>query len=101
MKEEFILPDKWCIRGGVNFNNWINNWDRINEDTINVSGRDETLIFYNLDIKNPKSWQFQHYITKEYTEISFEEFKQYVLKEEPVIESPKDYTYLIKILEKL
>jgi hypothetical protein len=101
MKEEFILPDKWCIKGCVDFNRWINNWDTINEDTINVSGRDEQLFFYNSNIKNPKLWQFTDYIPKGYTEISFEQFKQYVLKEEPIIEPLKDYTYLIKILEKL
>jgi hypothetical protein len=106
MKEEFVLPEKWCIRGCYNFHLWISKWDTKNkENTINVSGLDSNLFYYNLDIENTKSWDFSSIIREDYIEITFEQFQQYVLNDlnekskEP--KTKKDYTYLIKILEKL
>ncbi len=106
MKEEFVLPEKWCIRGSHDFNRWICKWDSENgQNTINVAGIDNNLFFYNPDIKITKNWNYSIFIKENYTEITFEQFQQHVLNvlneksEEP--KTKKDYTYLIKILKKL
>ncbi len=104
--DNYILPEKWCIR-------WKNkeNYEVINEYLNNLRNiswvyeDDEThanaVVTYN-NVYFNEVRKFTP-IPQDHTEISFEQFCKYVLKEEVkqeiIIE--EDMSYLIEFLEKL
>lgn len=73
IEEEFVLPEKWCIK---DTHEEINEW--FNETRLcNYSGLNMGYMHY------PKIRGFGHFyhkIKEGYTEITFEEFKKYILK---------------------
>lgn len=95
----FILPEKWCIRGIEKrlylekikiFNDWKNNYFK-----------EQKLGFYKdyyYFVEN-NTIHYKHTIPDNYTEITFEQFKQFVVNEQ--FNMVNKYDYLIKILNKL
>ena len=77
MKEEFVLPEKWCIvKNKKEICDWFNKSEG-RTSTFSLSSRNDCYIHFppvnKLNIHNN--------IQDGYTEITFEQFKQYVLKE--------------------
>ena len=94
IKEDFILPEKWCIKG-----NDIYEYDKINQYARNLNAS------YWTDRNNHAKTHYLHVDNHEYkygmidkninyTEITFEQFEEYILK----LQSNK-YTKLINILK--
>lgn len=88
VSEEFVFPEKWCIRGCEE----LANYQRLTlKSEANCSLADTNLCYYNytpnLDIK---SWSFLSCLPVDYTEITFEQFKQHVLKKSLIVETPKE-----------
>lgn len=80
---EFVLPEKWCVKGD-------------NKKVIDYSNKNGAVPKYSIGelyhhypsfFKNG-SCTSSHIIESDYTEITFEQFKKYVLKEEVIKESP-------------
>ena len=105
MKEEFILPNKWCIKAKnkkeakviANYANPIN----IAFDT-NTWSNEDSLAFY-LHINQGVYHAGNRHKLSDFIEIDFDQFKQYVLNELPLDFSPvvENYDYMIKLLTKL
>lgn len=114
---EFVLPEKWCIR--LNLENvdivgkWFNENSQTHINDYNYMRIDKSATLYNIlhfptfnYLGLSKHGDINNQIQNDYTEITFEQFKKYVLKEntivteEPkvVLEEPKDkvLTYLIQ-----
>jgi len=72
----FVLPSKWCIKVDRDCQpKEVYKWRQ-------MSWSDTGYISYS------KNWD--HRVHSNHTEITFEQFKQHVLKESPVVESPKE-----------
>jgi hypothetical protein len=72
----FVLPFKWCVKVDRHCQpEEVYKWRK-------MSWVDAGYICYG------KSWD--HRVHSNHTEITFEQFKQHVLKESPVVESPKE-----------
>ena len=92
---EFVLPEKW----GIKFNN---NWDILskfkpfNNKYIGNAG---STSFYKYNLFNQKTdCDFK---LGDYTEITFEQFKKYVLKEEIVVEEVIEPLPQFKVIESI
>ena len=105
MKKEFILPDIWFITLTNENYDIVNNWFESLTNSKSSAYRTGICGYYKNSQDKIYAGTTGGKSKESYfdfgDEISFEQFKQYVLKEEPIIEPLKDYTYLIKILEKL
>lgn len=79
VKEEFVLPKKWCIRQDISVK--VCNWFAKHEatDSAHINGRCIYLCFN----EEEQYTTFENTL-KEYTEITLEQFNKYVLKEEPM-----------------
>lgn len=78
VEEEFVLPEKWYIKTDEESNDTICDW----YDKVRASKTDRTIgNFYCVDgIDKPRGWMYYApNKTNDYTEITFEQFKQYVL----------------------
>ena len=75
-KDTFVLPEKWCIKQNVSDEvcNWFSK--KRGTKTANIKGNWKYLC-YNL--KSEWESHFTSAITKEYKEITLEQFKKYVL----------------------
>lgn len=91
---KFILPEKWCIKQNSQI---INGWLNINKQTYSTY----TSINHNLFIHFPTIKHAHSYtsIQEGYTEITFEQFKKYVLKEEIVEEKVIEPLPQFKVIE--
>ena len=96
MKEEFILPNKWCIELNNDNIDLIQKWRK---ETFNYDGDISKCkyIYYDglVDVLGRAGrWRFF---------LSTEQFIQYVLKESPLQSIPiiENYDYLITVLHKL
>jgi len=78
VKEEFVLPEKWCIR-------WRDK--EIFQKTMEYFGR-SNLLYSNLSGLNQEGEYISNCNKSEFHEITFDQFKKYVLKEP--IEIPKE-----------
>ena len=83
----FVLPSKWCIKlteeNVVTLGNWRSSGPLKNKRYVEegwyLHTPKHSAKGYNEPTKDP-----------DYTEITFEQFKQHILKESPVVESPKE-----------
>lgn len=86
-EESFVLPSKWCIK--------------LTEENVKTLGdwrssgplKDKRYVEEGWYLHTPKHGAkgYNEYIRDpDYTEITFEQFKQHVLKESPVVETPKE-----------
>ena len=77
--EEFLLPEKWCIKGCDEMKHW-QKIDMSNETNVVFSP------IYNkwYTTSDPKLliWDMHDCILPDYTEITFDQFKKYVLKQD-------------------
>ena len=87
---EFVLPKKWCVLRNEKNHKTLNKWCNENKligDMCSYTDNVERLIYS--EITN-SSWnkykRFSNKINDNYIEITFEQFKKYVLKEETAIE---------------
>lgn len=97
--KNFVLPEKWCIIGCEE----LANYQRITlKNEANCSLADSNLYYYNytpnLDVA---SWGFLSCLPFDYTEITFEQFKQHVLKQASVVETPKEENYVGRTIKAL
>lgn len=76
VKDDFVLPEKWCIKSGENLV-----LDYCNENGINSYSKSELQANY-AHFPSYDNCTTCSYILKGYTEITFEQFKKYVLKDE-------------------
>lgn len=94
---EFILPEKWCVRiknfsMGLTVTGYIKNTKGYGFSWYKTSPQDVDYIFNN---KNSWFWKNEDHIDiksliLEFTEITFEQFKKYVLKEGTTSNNPND-----------
>lgn len=64
-KKEFVLPEKWCVK--------------VNEEIANIFYYVDAAGFHHSDRIRTNNWSW--HIETGYTEITFDQFKKYVLKE--------------------
>lgn len=82
---EFELPEKWCVKGSDSIEDTIiRKWFYDNQKTKGFFTFDFVIgVYYLSDNLIKTSWTPQgFYFPKGYTEITFDQFKKYVLKEE-------------------
>lgn len=83
-KEEFVLPEKWCIKVTNNNRDVLTKWVISKPDFDNCSNYTPIRKWITSNSGYDKSYQkWTEDIPKSYEEITFEQFKKYVLKEEP------------------
>lgn len=83
-EEDFVLPEKWCIRGCEEFKNWVLGYKN---NKANIAGGDEYLYYYTTD-PNYLDWDWRDGWYGR-TEITFEQFEKYVLNKKEIMEKPK------------
>lgn len=82
MKKQFILPEKWCIQGCEELGIYIRSLKKFNR-IIHPNGNITNCFYYcNGDIKDIQKWKYTLGNILNKTEITFEQFKKYVLKME-------------------
>lgn len=92
-EDKFVLPEKWCVRGSTELSKYFR------DNSIGYYGSDNNKIFY----KNPKGlwdWDYDYNIGGK-QEITFEQFKKYVLKEENEMEKLKGLTITRQALSEI
>lgn len=75
------LTDKWCIRGGDEFRNYISGIERKKRKNANITGHKSEWYYWLDDVSNIFYWNHSEAILFEHTLISFEEFLQLINKE--------------------
>jgi len=97
MKEGFVLPEKWCIDSNLD-RKVIGEWFNRNSD---VEKKHRSSVDYSVDLKSnpyyhyPKCYEMSCTSSSPvegYTEITYEQFINYVLKKEEMKESTIDFT---------
>lgn len=98
MNKEFVLPENWCVKG-TNENSAVLREYFIQFDIVNMDWDYHYGFFFLQD----GECKYSSNVWKPYVLITFEQFKQYVLKSEPVPTKKKkeNYSYLTKFLKKL
>jgi hypothetical protein len=81
---EFVLPEKWCVLRNLDNYSIINNWFLKNQTKNWVITENKGYLYST--ILNGHWIMSDSNKEKDYTEITFEQFKQFVLKEETAIE---------------
>lgn len=69
---EFLLPEKWCVRGGADLHNYFT------ENKVRFEGKHNNKMYY-MTHKGRWNWEYDENLHR--NEITFEQFKKYVLKE--------------------
>ena len=91
---EFVLPEKWCIRQNKKeINDWLNQNKQTGFTYSSRNGNE----FVHFPEKN--GYHLNTNIQDGYTEITFEQFKKYVLKEEIVEEKVIEPLPQFKVIE--
>lgn len=100
MKE---FPEKWCIKCTIDTAQTIYNWLDLNKQTGTVYSGNLSDGDINSFVQYPmyKECHQADYVSEGYTEITFEEFQQCILRIEPIKVVEENYSYLIPILKKL
>ena len=102
LEKEFVLPEKWCINKLANLE-IIGEWFNKNSD---VPAEHRSFVDYCTDLNNFPYLHYPKYslgscvskeVQKGYTEITFEQFKKYVMKEEDKVEMKPDYSNYPKV----
>lgn len=79
---KFVLPKKWCIK----INQEVKNWIKSEFHTDYYNGENESVYFHFPNYYNYKGFEAGNHISTEiiedYTEITPEQFKKYILKQE-------------------
>ena len=101
--DNFILPEKWIIRWECEENyKIINSYfkklnNKYNWIYTNDSLHSHAYVTYENEYFNPINHQI---IPEDHTEITFDQFREYVLGE-TINKEPEDYSYLLILLDKL
>lgn len=94
---EFVLPEKWCVLRNLNNYSIINNWFIKNQINHWIIANDKGYLHSGI-LKG--SWINSNGDKQEdYTEITFEQFKKYVLKEEVIEEKVIEPLPQFKVIE--
>lgn len=100
---KFILPEYWAVRATtIEEDEVLTDYIRTEFGTdceydIQVNGN---CWFSNIKFKN-EHYEFLDNPPLDRTEITYQEFKKYILNKEPIFQQPKDNTELNEILIKL
>jgi len=100
------LPEKWAIQSTIETGKAIYSWLRMYKQTSSeysekfLNDADmKSVIHYPAFVERNEDLKHQSdKLEKDYVEITFEEFEQYVLRIKPI--PSQDYEYLIPILQK-
>jgi len=97
--KEFKLPEKWCIQLNNDNRNAVGVWfdDNVSEST-EYTGTYADTIWRNSFLTYPKHGDYTctaSIVLEGYTEITFDQFKQYVLKE-ITMNTPKRISFYVK-----
>jgi len=94
--KEFVLPEKWCIKGTIckTVQKYFLTYKNNKLDDLVIDPSYETWYFHS----NPVVYEMyaSSYKHNNYTEITFDQFKQYVLKEVVIEEVKLPYEILVK-----
>jgi len=97
--KEFKLPEKWCIQLNNDNRNAVGVWfdDNVSEST-EYTGTYADTIWRNSFLTYPKHGDYTctaSIVLEGYTEITFDQFKQYVLKE-AIMNTPERISFYVK-----
>ena len=95
VSKPFTLPDKWCVKGGHDLKKVLSKWEKEHKNKIfSLNGFNKELFYFPKSVEPVDGvWDWSSNDSKgENTEISLDELKQYVLKQEPI--TPK-VTYTV------
>lgn len=92
MNKEFVLPEKWCVKG-TNENSAVLKEYFIQFDIANMDWDYHYGYFFLQD----GECKYSSGIIKPCVQITYEQFEMYVLNPKPIVE---DYHYLTSILKK-
>lgn len=90
-EEEFVLPKKWFIRVTNENKKVINDWK------VKKYYNDNLFEHSYLYVKNNGAGEYDFSYVNTYTEITFEQFKKYVLKEDNIVEEEKESRFPFKL----
>lgn len=77
------LPKLWCIKPSDELKDWMMTWEKENRKSMNVAFTYGSCYYYLKVSDNFKSWDYRESMPTGYTEITFEQFKKYVIKQTP------------------
>lgn len=106
MKRNYKFPKKWCVVRNESNYDILNKWAN-NQEYSNGHSSQNGFIHSNNFGQNGWSGDGHYYADdrqhEDYTLISFEDFKKYILDEftEPEESTPENYDYLIPLLKNI
>lgn len=97
LEKEFVLPEKWWIKVTKENQYIVGTWIMDNDKQKGINDLAQHTSYIGGIFQYPRnydySWKGSTYTPKEHTEITFEQFKKYVMKEEDKVEEePKEDT---------
>ena len=97
LEKEFVLPEKWWIKVTKENQYIVGTWIMDNDKQEDINDLAQHTNYIGGIFQYPRnydySWKGSTYTPKEHTEITFEQFKKYVMKEEDKVEeTPKEDT---------
>lgn len=90
---EFVLPEKWCVKHSDKTLEWIRKNAKYNGDCITPH------TYYNYPETTHGCNNYSNIVLDGYTEITFEQFKKYILKEETVENQFISFDSCVKVIE--
>jgi galactose-1-phosphate uridylyltransferase len=102
-KEKFELLKKWCITSDEESNKVLCDW-YIQYNKIEKNNYLDKTVGNHFCMNNETLTGYMNFATdkkKDYTEITFDQFQEYVLKTKINTSSFKDYTYLEPLFKQL
>lgn len=81
VEEEFVLPEKWAVRGSEELRLWLKNQETLLKLNTNIWGNNVLNLYYPKEF--PTRWNFYTRFDRNlgHKEITFEQFEKYVLKQ--------------------
>lgn len=101
LEKEFVLPEKWWIKVTKENQYIVGTWIMDNDKQKGINDLAQHTSYIGGIFQYPRnydySWKCSTYTPKEHTEITFEQFKKYVMKEEDKVEMKPDYSNYPKV----
>lgn len=99
MKKEFVLPIQWCVQStketAKSIYEWLDKYKEISNTTVYSAKLLEADYIIKIHYPPCGSKHQYDYIQPGYTEITYNQFKKYVLNQQE-----EDFSYLDKLLSK-
>jgi len=100
MKEKFELPEKWAIKRTMYNSKAVNDWNN-NHPLFKEQRRHHATSIVDGGYFYSDTAHWGEPLLAGYTEITFEQFQEYVLNINPVSDKSEDYSYLIPLIKTL